>query len=114
MLLATFVFLIAMIWNSFTAYLAIEGEPVITDTQVQTYFVLASIAVAIPLGGTIWAFVRGPWVFGILHLLAILVVAGAALIFAVPHDAFSPQPRIPHGRITYTPCYSGSGTCPGG
>jgi hypothetical protein len=115
LLVATLVFLIAMIVNSFLAYFTLGGErPTITRAEILTFYVLVGIAIVIPVAGAIWAFIRGRWVFGILHLLAILVVASAAVVFAIPHDALTPPAPLPRQHSTYTPCYSGSGTCPGG
>ena len=102
-----------MLWNSFIAYFTIEGDATVPGNATAIWAVLAGFAVVLPVVGAIWSFVRGRWVLGIVYLVTIVIVVAAAFIFAVPHGALNPS-EPPRGHATYTPCYSGSGTCPGG
>jgi hypothetical protein len=106
--------ILGMLANAFDAYFILGGTVTISPAEILRFRLLAATALALPVGGAIFAFVRGRWIFGILHLLAIIAVVGSAVVFAVPRDALTPPPPLPRQHSTYTPCYSGSGTCAGG
>ena len=106
--------LAALLQNFLAAYFVIEGEPHVTPDEVTTFDVLAGVGIVMTLAPAIWGFVRGRWVFGILHLVTLGIVLLAAVVLAVPHADLHPPAKQHHLPSNYTPCYSGSGSCPGG
>jgi hypothetical protein len=95
-------------------YFVIEGAPTLLPSEVKSYDVVATVAIALPVAGIIAAAITRSRGFVIAQAAILLVMLAAAFVFQVPEGRWLPQPVTHHLPSNYVPCYSGSGDCPGG
>jgi hypothetical protein len=79
-----------------------------------TYWVVAGILIAVQAGLLARAIRQQRGGLILVSLVALVFAVGASLIIATPRGETPPAPPATTSDSNYSPCYTGSGDCPGG
>lgn len=84
-----------------------------TDGEVVQFWVVVGVAVVVQLAALVRAIVRRRAWLMVVHSALTVLVAAAAVLFAVPPVEWPVAPAS-DSSPAYVPCFSGSGDCVGG